>query len=98
MKGCTHWGRHILAVLLAGAMLVSEIPAAVAADMPTTRLHLTPPESGRFRPPHLFRISSICLSSATGRQEIPAQTSRVRTRYGTGRKPAARPTMLKTGI
>ena len=47
MKGCTHWGRHILAVLLAGAMLVSEIPAAVAADMPTTRLHLTPPESGQ---------------------------------------------------
>ncbi|MCI8855951.1 MAG: discoidin domain-containing protein, partial [Clostridiaceae bacterium] len=47
MKGCTHWGRHMLAVLLAGAMLVSELPAAVAADMPTTRLHLTPPESGQ---------------------------------------------------
>lgn len=49
MKRCKRWGRHALAILLAGAMLAVEIPAAMAADttagtsLPTTRLHLTPP-------------------------------------------------------
>lgn len=49
MKRCKHWGKHALAILLAGAMLAGEIPAAMAADttadtsLPTTRLHLTPP-------------------------------------------------------
>ena len=48
MKGYQHWGRRMVAALLAGSLLAGGLPAAAAADAPpTTRLHLTPPAEGQ---------------------------------------------------